>query len=332
MSDILIIGDEYEDILFLHTIIREQGYSVRVARNGSSGIRAARVIPPDLVLLSVMLPDIDGFQVCQQIHDLPALAEVPVIFFSPLSDGALKAQAFETGAGDYITKPYDAKVVHVRVQHQLELLRLRQQIRETARLKERQHIARELHDSVNQTLFILSASVESLLIGASVLPDHTQEQLHDLLKLSRSALVEMRTLLYELHPRQIEEASLQKLLHQLADSFRIRLQAELVVVADEGELPNNIKLGFYRVAQEALNNAAKHARAQDVTIIYSENSGVHHLSVKDNGRGFDLSKPAAGMGLRTMLERAEELGIIMNVTSALGEGTQIALVWHEMAD
>lgn len=332
MSDILIIGNEYEDLLLLSATLREKGFGVRVARSAASGLRAAHAIVPDLVLLDVVLPDQDGFHTCQQLHAAPQLTEVPVIFFSVLHDASLKAQAFETGGEDFITKPYHAKEVIVRVQHQLERVRLRQHIRETARLKERQHIARELHDSVNQTLFILNASVESLLIGKVALPTETQDQLHDILKLSQSALAEMRTLLYELRPRQIEEAPLHKLLHQLADSSRMRFAAELVIVADEGQMPNDIKLGFYRVAQEALNNAAKHARAQHVTILYAKNSGVHRLAVNDDGRGFDVSDSSLGMGLRAMRERAEELGMSLNVTSTPGLGTQIALVWHEHAN
>ncbi|NUQ07025.1 MAG: response regulator, partial [Anaerolineae bacterium] len=266
MSDILIIGNDYEDIQFLSTALREQDFGVRVARSAASGLRAAHALVPDLVLLDVMLPDQDGFHTCQQLHAAPKLTEVPVIFVSALHDATLKAQAFETGGEDFITKPYHAREVIVRVQHQLDLVRLRQHIRETARLKERQHIARELHDSVSQTLFVLNASVQSLMIGTTALPADTQEQLHDILMLSQSALAEMRTLLYELRSRQIEETPLHQLLHQLADSFRMRIAGELVVVADEGQLPNDIKLGFYRVAQEALNNAAKHARAQHVTI------------------------------------------------------------------
>ncbi|NUQ07245.1 MAG: response regulator, partial [Anaerolineae bacterium] len=266
MSDILIIGNEYEDILLLRAGLREQGFGVRVARSAASGVRAAHAIMPDLILLDVVLPDQDGFHTCQQLHAAPKLTEVPVIFVSALHDATLKAQAFETGGEDFITKPYHAKEVIVRVQHQLERVRLRQHIRETARLKERQHIARELHDSVSQTLFILNASVQSLMIDKAALPTRTQGQFHDILTLSQAALAEMRTLLYELRPRQIEETPLHQLLHQLADSFRKRIAGELVVVADEGQLPNDIKLGFYRVAQEALNNAAKHARAQHVTI------------------------------------------------------------------
>lgn len=332
MSDILIIGNEYEDLLLLSTTLREQGFGVRVARSAASGLRAAHAIVPDLVLLDVTLPDQDGFQTCQQLHVAPKLTEVPVIFVSALHDATLKAQAFETGGEDFITKPYHAKEVIVRVQHQLELVRLRQHIRETARLKERQYIARELHDSVSQTLFVLNASVQSLLIGTVVLPTETQERLHNILTLSQSALAEMRTLLYELRPRQIEDTPLHKLLHQLAESFRMRFTGELVVVADERQMPNDIKLGFYRVAQEALNNAAKHARAQQVTIIYAENAGIHRLAVEDDGRGFDLSDPSAGMGLHAMRERAEELGMSLSITSTAEVGTQIAVVWREHAD
>ncbi|MCC6611925.1 MAG: response regulator [Anaerolineae bacterium] len=329
MDDILIIGNVYEDILHLEHTLREAGFGVRVARSATSGIRAAQAMTPDLVLLDVLLPDLDGFHACLRLRAVPALAEVPVIFVSRLHDAALKAQAFEAGAEDFIVKPYHAKEVVVRVQHQLELVDLRKRIGEAARLKERQHIARELHDSVSQTLFILNASVQSLLIGTSELPEDDQQQLRQIQALSQSALAEMRTLLYELRPQRIEQTSLHRLLHQLADSFRMRISAEIVVVADDRELPNDIKYVFYRVAQEALNNIAKHAQAHHVTVLYTAQGGAHHLVVRDDGIGFDPSSHGVGMGLQTMRERADERQLSFNVTSAEGSGTEIDVGWYE---
>jgi signal transduction histidine kinase len=327
MSDILIIGNAYDDLAQLNTILRKAGFNVRIARSAASGMRAARAITPDLVLLDVLLADMDGFQVCQQLHEVSARTDLPVIFFSALQDATLKAQAFETGGEDFIAKPFQAQEVIVRIRHQLELVRLRQQIQEAARVKERQHIARELHDSVSQTLFILKASAQSLALNTSVLPD----QLDEIQTLAQAALAEMRTLLYELRPRQIEAASLQQLLHQLADSYRMRMAAEITVVADDAELPYAVKLAFYRITQEALNNAAKHAHAQHMTVIYTLASGVHLLTIQDDGRGFDTAATRAGMGLQAMRERAEELYLNLVITSAEGQGTQIEATWRALS-
>ncbi|MBK8024489.1 MAG: response regulator [Chloroflexi bacterium] len=328
MSDVLIIHNDYEDLLQLSSILRQVGLSVRVCRNGDTGLRAARLIAPDLVLMDVLLPDQDGFVMCRQLRALAGLSETPVIFISALQDASLKAQAFEIGADDFIAKPYNTKEVVVRVQHQLERVRLRAKIQEAARHQERQHIARELHDSVNQTLFILNASVQSLLLTQKELPDIAQQQLMHIQALSRAALAEMRTLLFELRPRQIENASLKQLIDQLVESCRMRTKADIAVVADENTLPNEVKLVFYRVAQEALNNISKHAQAQHVTVVYTVRNSVHQLVVKDDGHGFDSAQRTAGMGLQTMRERAEECRASLSLISTEGVGTQIELSWQ----
>lgn len=331
MSDILIIDNDYEDILLLNTILREAGFSVRTARTGAGGLRAAYAIRPNLVLLDVLLPDQDGFRICEELHSNPALTNVPIIFISALQDAALKAQAFEIGAGDFIVKPYHPKEIVVRVEHQLALVQLRERMTEDARQKERQHIARELHDSVSQSLFILSASLESLLLATPIPSENLRQQIQDIHRLSQSTMAEMRTLLYELRPRQIDAASMNKLLYQLADAFRLRVNGELIIMADECELPNDIKLAFYRITQEALNNIIKHSRAGQVMIRFTAQDGIYRLVVTDDGRGFDSVKSGTGMGLHTMRERAEELRIQLEITSALGQGTQVAAVWYEHA-
>lgn len=325
-SDLLIIEDTYEDIRELDDILQTEGYTVRAARDGVSGVRAARSAPPDLILLDIMLPDQDGFQVCRELRADERLAHIPIIFLSALHDVSLKARAFEAGGYDYLTKPFNCREVLVRVQHQLERVHLRARLQDAARLKERQHVARELHDSVNQTLFVLSATVQSMMMDADALPEDYQAQLAHVNTLSRSALAEMRTLLNELRPSQLRKASIQKLLHQLVDAFRLRLAAEVRVIAVDAPLSAEDKLVLYRIVQEALNNAAKHASAHHVSVAFVDEGSQYRLLVEDDGQGFDPSHIHEGMGLHTMRERAEQHGMSFNLRSALGAGTRIEVI------
>ncbi|MFZ5879269.1 MAG: sensor histidine kinase, partial [Chloroflexota bacterium] len=94
-------------------------------------------------------------------------------------------------------------------------------------------------------------------------------------------------------------------------------------------LPPAIEQDLYRVAQEAIQNAARHAKAKTVSVTLTQTSGRLTLTVQDDGRGFDVGAPSAGYGLRGMRERAEMLGGSLNVTSAVGQGTTVELTYRE---
>lgn len=328
IGDILIIDDTFEDIATLNHILQGAGHSVRAARDGTSGLRAARSSVPDLVLLDVLLPDQDGVQVCEQFRKDELLSSVPIIFVSALHDVSLKARAFEKGGHDYITKPYNHQEVVVRVQYQLERVHFRDQLQEAVRNKERQHIARELHDSVSQTLFVLNATLQSMLMDFDSEAIVLQDQVKQLHTLSRAAQAEMRALLNELRPSQIRQAPIKKLFQQLIDAFSLRIEAQIHAVIADGDLPESVKLAFYRIAQEALNNAAKYASASRLTLQFLDEAPCYRLIIEDDGRGFNPEGKHAGMGLHTMRERAEQLNIDFSITSALGAGTRIEAVWY----
>lgn len=327
-SDILIIDDNYEDIVILQNILKTGGYHTRAVRDGSSGLKAAQAITPDLVLMDIVLPDQDGFKVCRQFHEDKVLNKVPIIFVSAMHDINLKVQAFESGGYDYITKPFNGIEVLVRVRHQLERMQLREELEENARLKERYRIARELHDSVNQTLFITSASVQAMMMDQDQLPRNMRDQLVSINVLAQSALAEMRTLLNELRPSHMRDASIQTLLRQLVDAFRLRINAEISLVATDFDLPHDIKLAFYRITQEALNNVAKHASPQHLKVHFMEEPDCVRLIIEDDGYGFDMNHHRGGMGLHTMRERAEQHKIDFVITSSPGMGTRIELLWE----
>lgn len=208
--------------------------------------------------------------------------------------------------------------------------RLYRQAQELAALEERQRLARELHDAVSQTLFSASMMAESLPRLWADIPSRAQERLLELHRLTRRALLEMRSLLLELRPKALIETSLDELLHQLAETLTSRSRAEVVLDADaDVRLVPDVQITCYRFAQEALNNIIKHAQASQVTIrLHRLKSGGVELQINDNGVGFDADNiPPGHFGLKIMYERAEKIGATLYVQSEAQKGTDIRLIW-----
>ncbi|WP_199245720.1 bifunctional diguanylate cyclase/phosphodiesterase [[Phormidium] sp. ETS-05] len=129
-SDILIVDDKPDNIRILSSLLKEQGYKVRQALSGEMAMMAARAAQPDLILLDIMMPGLDGYQVCQLLKQDATTAAIPVIFLSALDDILDKVKAFSVGGADYITKPFHVLEVLVRVENQLALKAANQQIRQ----------------------------------------------------------------------------------------------------------------------------------------------------------------------------------------------------------
>jgi len=201
---------------------------------------------------------------------------------------------------------------------------------EEAITAERTRLARELHDAVTQTLFSASLIAEVLPELWEIDPKEARKSNEELRQLTRGALAEMRTLLVELRPNALVEVPLPVLLKQLCESYigRARLPVQLNVEGDR-VLPPDVKMTFYRVTQEALNNIVKHAKATQV-IVTLRLDDMARLSIVDNGVGFDpASVPPNHLGTKIMRERAEVIGATYSLYSEPGEGTQISVTWEE---
>ncbi|MFN3704463.1 MAG: PAS domain-containing sensor histidine kinase [Thermoflexales bacterium] len=196
---------------------------------------------------------------------------------------------------------------------------------------ERNRIARDLHDAVTQTLFSASLIADVLPRIWERDPVEGKRRLEELRQLSRGALAEMRTLLLELRPSALLDANLADLLRQLAASVMSRAQAEVEVKVEgpASVLPNDVKVALYRIAQEALNNVARHSNADKATVELRVQPSDHQrwhiaMCIADNGRGFDVAQPKpTHLGLNIMRERAVAIGASLHIQSQIGKGTTV---------
>ena len=147
---ILVVDDTLASLKLASDILRAEGYEVRPAINGKLAIESAISNPPDLALLDILMPGMDGFEVCRRLKSHPDTRNLPVIFISALSDTKEKLQGFEQGGVDYVTKPYQREELLARVRTHLEIDRLRNHLEEM--VEERSGKLRESEKKLKTTL------------------------------------------------------------------------------------------------------------------------------------------------------------------------------------
>jgi signal transduction histidine kinase len=211
----------------------------------------------------------------------------------------------------------------------VENARLREQVERTATAAERSRLARELHDSVTQSLFAASLTAEALYRDRDTASPRARASLLDVQRLTRGALAEMRTLLVEMRPGALAQAPLGDLLEHVVQAAQARTRIALELVVDDAPpLPGDVTIALYRITQEAMNNVVHHSRGTRAWARLTGAAAAVELVVGDDGRGFDpaVARPEQ-MGLRIMRERAEAVGAALRITTKVDHGTVITVTW-----
>jgi len=213
-------------------------------------------------------------------------------------------------------------------------IRLHEQAQGVAVLQERQRIARELHDSVSQALYGIGLGARTARTLLDRDPAQAAEPLEYILSLAEGGLAEMRALILELRPDSLEREGLVSALTRHAEALHARHGLEVdTLLGEEPDLPLEIKEGLYRIAQEALNNAVKHAQATRVVIQMRASDEQVVLVVQDDGIGFDPQAEYPGhVGLHTMRERANRMEGTLRFESAPGRGSRIRVTLSPPVD
>lgn len=195
---------------------------------------------------------------------------------------------------------------------------------QNARLGERSRISRELHDAISQDLFSLSMLAGGL---QSALPPDSpvQGQIATLEQTTNNMLREMRALLLELRPTQLEHLGLKETLEELATTYSTRLGISVTTYIDVPSLDAKAEHTLLRITQEALANAVRHSNANEIIIALLADAETIRLTISDNGKGFDIQEQSTrrGLGLRLMQERTQELHGTLELQSAPEAGTHI---------
>jgi len=263
-------------------------------------------------------------------RDIPLLRKNGSVFYADISATHLniKGKFFLMGLFRDITE---------RKEKEEEIIRQREELRGlAARLteveeKERQNLARELHDQVCQNLANISIALETLVIRANREPLHqVLSRLADVSAVAEQTGEITRDIMENLRPTLLDHYGLEKALRQLGSQFSQRTGIDLEIVGEETDsrLNPDVELALFRIAQESLNNVAKHSRASHVVLAKEVDKGTVRLIVADNGIGFDQNivadpKEGRGWGLMTMNERAMAVGGQCCIESQPGQGTRV---------
>lgn len=331
-SKILIVDDDPLGIATLESMFHNQNFEILQAQNGASALKLANELMPDLILLDVMMPGMNGFEVCRRMRATPKLAEAPIILLTALDDRASRLQGIEAGADDFLTKPIDRQELRLRVNTILRLNRYRTLLTQreslsqmaerviSAQEEERKRLSRELHDDLGQALVAHILKLK-----------HLQDQSplkHEIGKLIEDAnhiINRMRQIAQDMRPPLLDTMGLVSALETHTKEFGARSHLPVTFEADENipKLPDVHSITLYRTLQETLTNIVKHSNATQVWVDLSLDEKHITLTVQDNGIGF-VSTSHSGMGISNLRERLALIGGELTITSALSKGTIVS--------
>lgn len=345
-GDILIVDDTPDNLRLLSTMLIEQGYEVRSVSNGSTALMGIQAQPPDLILLDINMPGMNGYEVCQRLKANSNTQAIPVIFISALNEVFDKVKAFTVGGVDYITKPFQVEEVLVRVENQLRICslqsqllkafqqerQLNQRIEAMATLEERHRIARDIHDSLGHALVALNIQMETALTLWQINPEQAYEFLQEAKQLGSDALKAVRQSVSEIRSDPLQGQLLEKAIATLTQEFYRTTGIPPECQIDLSyPLSNQVNTVVYRIVQESLTNICKYAAATRVQIQIQTTVEGLLLVIQDNGKGMTIDSCGYGFGLQGMRERTTNVGGQLEITSEPGAGCRITARFSRLA-
>ncbi|CCI27292.1 Two-component hybrid sensor and regulator [Microcystis aeruginosa PCC 9808] len=301
-SSVLIVDDLPNNVRLLSIMLTEKGYQVRKAINGQMALNTVRSLIPDLILLDINMPDLNGYQVCEQLKADEKTREIPVIFISALDDVLDKVKAFQVGGVDYISKPFQGEEVMARIENQLTICRQKKQLQNE--IKERQ----KTEETLEIYLHAVSHDLRNPVIGMSMILNNliknsqgeTKEVSRKILQQMANSCDRQLTLIDSLvETRQndlwgvslaLKPLSLYEIGQQIGQEWELRLKENQATLINNfsPDLPlvNADAHHLWRVFENLLANALKH-NPQGIIITFSARLEGNYLrcSIADNGVG-----------------------------------------------
>lgn len=294
-TQILVVDDQVQNIQILNVILKEAGYQVAGARSGEQALAIIEKMKPDLILLDIVMPEMDGFEVCRSLKTHPEFKDIPIIFLTAKTTSDDIVKAFEAGGVDYITKPFHHQELLARVQTHLTLQERNRQL-EKLNQDKNHFLATASHDLKNPLANILTLAhiiknrnfndVEELkpylpIIERSALK--MMEIIDQLLDINR---IEKGAKGFEREPMEIQSALQQVIQSFEATAQQKGMQVNWLPLAEPAWLESNPQL-FSQIFENLISNALKYAPlGSEITVMMGENDAQYLIAVQDQGPGF----------------------------------------------
>ena len=293
---IMVVDDTPENLVLLSRILQPEGYKVMTLPDGRRAIEAIHARQPDLILLDIMMPGMDGYQVCEALKADPATAAIPIIFISALSEPLDKVKAFDTGAVDYITKPFNVMEVKSRVGVHLDLSFLQKELEYyNARLEER--VREQVEELSKGHLALITAMSKLASVRDSETGDHIERtrRLCRLLAKLLSTTPAFEAVIDESFIENIYNASPLHDIGKVAISDRILLKEGEYLPEEFEEMKTHTTIG-----KEYLSQALAKSPGNKYLRMGMEIAGNHHEKWDGSGYPTGLSGEAIPLSARIM--------------------------------
>jgi DNA-binding response OmpR family regulator len=333
---ILVVDDKLENLQYLDKILKDEDYDIRATPDAMMALEASKLNKPDLILLDIKMPNIDGYELCSMIKKEENLKDIPIIFISALDNVEDKVKAFEEGGVDYITKPFEPKEIKARVKTQLQIHKSKIMIE---RLYEQQDLfVKKIMHEMNTPVSIISLNSELLEKKYGILKEI------DAIKASTKTLSSIYgDLSYKIkkHTREYKISQI-NLLNFV--SSRVLFFDELANIKDininiECSEDFDVFINRYeleRLIDNTLSNAIKYSKESgEINIYFGKENENYLLIIEDFGIGIEKSdlvfeayyqqsnkKLGLGLGLNIVKEICDKYKIKIEVKSEKNRGTK----------
>lgn len=314
---ILVVDDVVSNVILLKALLTKEQYQISTATNGEQALSMLSRETPDLVLLDVMMPGMNGFEVAQRMRNDPMYSEIPIIFLTALNASSDIVQGFKMGANDFISKPFNKEELIIRITHQISLVAAKriitkqtEELRNTINGRDKLYsvIAHDLRSpmgSIKMVLNMLSVSLSKEQIGkdlydflnvANQTAENTFSLLDNLLKWTKSQIGRLNVV--------YQDCDISEMLADIIDIFHLIAQVKnvkLVFTNPDNHIPVRADIDMIKtVMRNLLSNAVK----------YSKEVGVVEITSEDAGNFVNVHVKDAGLGIRK-----EDQGKLLDVSS-----------------
>lgn len=342
---ILIVDDTLENLRYLNELLSRKGYDVRGTPDPQLALNVAVSIQPDIILLDIKMPLMNGYELAQALHDNIELQDIPIVFISGLDDVQDKIKAFEAGGVDYITKPFEEKEVLARVEIHLQLYRSKQHIESL--LQQQDYFTKKIMHEMNTPVSVIMLNAQTL--EAEIGKHPTIDTIKASAKILSSIYDDLNYLVkneqYTYEPTWITLVDFISdriaYFHEIAEVKKIELYLEI-----EAEFMVYINpLHLERLVDNTISNAIKYSHDNtEVELFIGKDKNNFFLSITDQGVGIEdvtvvfeqyyqssQYNNGLGIGLAIVQEICENYNIDIQIKSKKNEGTIFTFVFtHNM--